>query len=438
MKKVSWIVVIAGAVVGLAAVVLTHLGNPANMGFCIACFLRDITGAVGMHSAAKVQYVRPEIIGLVLGAFVMSVATKEFRAKAGSSPATRFVLGAFVMIGALAFLGCPLRMVLRIGGGDLNAMVGLVGFTLGIFIGIQFLKRGFSLKRAYPVGKGEGGVLPIVMTGLLILVIAVPSLFKFSEDGPGSKHAPMLAALLIAVVVGALAQRARLCMVGGIRDAMLFKDFKLLYGFVAIFVVVLAGSLITGSFKLGFELQPIAHSSQLWNLLGMVLVGWGSVLLGGCPLRTADELRRSLGAEHHGNVVILHDLSGLRVDIQLELALKRDILLNEEHTAESVGFLDDSDLMAALGSDQRRLHASDTAADNHDIPLMHGRCIIFALKLAPCGGIDRAAILSGGNKLAETGVTAQTLVDLIRLTHSRFVGQVRIGNNASADFDDVY
>ena len=72
---------------------------------------------------------------------------------------------------------------------------------------------------------------------------------------------------------------------GGIRDAMLFKDFKLLYGFVAIFVVVLAGNLITGSFKLGFELQPIAHSSQLWNLLGMVLVGWGSVLLGGCPLR---------------------------------------------------------------------------------------------------------------------------------------------------------
>ena len=108
MKKVSWIVVIAGAVVGLAAVVLTHLGNPANMGFCIACFLRDITGAVGMHGAAKVQYVRPEIIGLVLGAFIMSVATKEFRAKAGSSPATRFVLGAFVMIGALAFLGRPL------------------------------------------------------------------------------------------------------------------------------------------------------------------------------------------------------------------------------------------------------------------------------------------------------------------------------------------
>ena len=291
MKKVSWIVVIAGAVVGLAAVVLTHLGNPANMGFCIACFLRDITGAVGMHSAAKVQYVRPEIIGLVLGAFIMSVATKEFRAKAGSSPATRFVLGAFVMIGALAFLGCPLRMVLRIGGGDLNAVVGLVGFTLGIFIGIQFLKRGFSLKRAYPVGKGEGGVLPIVMTGLLILVIAVPSLFKFSEEGPGSKHAPMLAALLIAVVVGALAQRARLCMVGGIRDIVLFREPKLLMGFGAILVSALVCNLILNGvgeatfFHLGFEGQPIAHTDGLWNCLGMLLVGFGCVLLGGCPLR---------------------------------------------------------------------------------------------------------------------------------------------------------
>ena len=106
MKKVHLGVIIAGAAVGLAALILTALGNPTNMGFCIACFLRDISGAVGLHSAAKVQYVRPEIIGLVLGAFLMSVAGKEFKARAGSSPALRFVIGAFVVIGALAFLGC--------------------------------------------------------------------------------------------------------------------------------------------------------------------------------------------------------------------------------------------------------------------------------------------------------------------------------------------
>lgn len=285
MKKVNWIVVIAGALVGLAAVLLTALGNPANMGFCIACFLRDIAGACSLHGAAKVQYVRPEIIGLVLGSFIMALIKGEFRAKGGSSPATRFVLGAFVMIGALAFLGCPLRMVIRLGGGDLNALVALIGFTIGIFIGVQFMKRGFSLRRNYTLGVTEGAVLPALMVGLLILVVAVPSLFKFSEAGPGSKFAPFFAALGIALVVGALAQRSRLCMVGGIRDGMMFGDFKLLYGFVAIFVVVLAGNLITGHFNLGFSGQPVAHSDHLWNLLGMLLVGWGSVLLGGCPLR---------------------------------------------------------------------------------------------------------------------------------------------------------
>ena len=189
------------------------------------------------------------------------------------------------MIGALAFLGCPLRMVLRLGGGDLNALVGLIGFTAGICVGIVFLKKGFTLGRSHEVSKGEGSVLPVVMAVLLVLVLAVPALFRFSEEGPGSKHAAFFAALVIALVVGALAQKSRLCMVGGIRDAIMLKDLHLLIGFIAIFVVVLAGNLINGSFHLGFTMQPIAHSSHLWNLLGMALVGWGSVLLGGCPLR---------------------------------------------------------------------------------------------------------------------------------------------------------
>ena len=285
-KKINPLVIISGVVVGIAALTLTALGNPANMGFCIACFLRDIAGATKLHTAAVVQYVRPEIIGIVLGSTVMSLASHEFRARAGSSPATRFILGAFVMIGALVFLGCPLRMVIRMGGGDLNAFVGLAGFFIGILIGIFFLKRGFSLKRSYEVAKSEGFAMPGVMLALLVLFLAVPALFAFSEEGPGSKHAPALVALVIALVVGALAQKSRLCMVGGMRDAVMFRDFSLLSGFVAIFVTVLLGNIVLGNFH-GFStyLQPIAHASQAWNLLGMVLVGWGSVLLGGCPLR---------------------------------------------------------------------------------------------------------------------------------------------------------
>ena len=172
MKENTWfrrygLIVLTGVVVGVAALLLTASGNPKNMGFCIACFERDIAGALGFHSAGKVQYLRPEIVGIVLGAAVSAFAFREFKARAGSCPASRFVLGLFVMIGALAFLGCPLRMVIRLGGGDLTAVAGLLGFLAGILVGVVFLKKGFTLGRAYPVKLGEGLALPAVMVGLL-------------------------------------------------------------------------------------------------------------------------------------------------------------------------------------------------------------------------------------------------------------------------------
>ena len=285
VRKINPWVVISGVIIGAAAVLLTLLGNPGNMGFCIACFLRDIAGAMGFHSAAVVQYFRPEIVGLVIGAFVMALCAKEFKSKGGSAPFVRFILGTFVMIGALMFLGCPLRMVIRLGGGDLNALVALIGFIVGILIGVLCLKKGFSLKRAYNQVKADGWILPLVLALLFVLTLVVPELFKWSAEGPGSKAAPWIAALLIGGVVGALCQRSRLCMAGGIRDAFMFKDYNLITGFAAILVTIVVGNLILNTFNPGFAGQPVAHTDGVWNFLGMVLVGWGSILLGGCPLR---------------------------------------------------------------------------------------------------------------------------------------------------------
>ena len=80
-------------------------------------------------------------------------------------------------------------------------------------------------------------------------------------------------------------------MVGGIRDAVLFREYKLLFGFAAILVTALVMNLILGAvtgtsyFNSGFAGQPIAHTDRLWNALGMYLAGFGCILLGGCPLR---------------------------------------------------------------------------------------------------------------------------------------------------------
>ena len=287
LKNERTTMILAGLGIGIISAGLVLFGNPANMGFCIACFLRDISGALGLHQAAAVQYIRPEIIGLVLGSTVMALASKEFAARGGSSPMTRFVLGFFVMIGCLMFLGCPFRMILRLAGGDGNALFGLVGFAAGILCGVFFLNRGYSLKRTYKLPAAEGSVLPLIMAVLLVLLAAAPAFIHFTEagGGPGGSHAPILISLAAGLIVGALAQRTRLCMVGGIRDAVLFREWKLLLGFVAILASALVCNLILGNFHLGFAGQPVAHTDGLWNALGMLLAGFGCVLLGGCPLR---------------------------------------------------------------------------------------------------------------------------------------------------------
>ncbi|NLN49526.1 MAG: YedE-related selenium metabolism membrane protein, partial [Clostridiales bacterium] len=265
-------IIFAGGLVGVLSVLLVYYGNPANMGFCIACFLRDMAGGLGLHRAAVVQYIRPEIIGLVLGSFLISLKNKEFESKGGSSPFIRFILGVVVMIGALIFLGCPLRMVLRLGGGDLNALFGIAGFVFGIFIGVQFLNKGFNLKRNYKMPTIEGYVFPLVNIGFLALLIAAPGFIFFSEKGPGSMAAPILISLSAGLLVGVLAQRTRLCMVGGTRDMILFKDNHLLLGFISIIVFSFAANVAFGFFNLGFQNQPIAHTDGLWNFLGMALV----------------------------------------------------------------------------------------------------------------------------------------------------------------------
>ena len=275
---------LSGVLLGIIGVILALSGNPKNMAICVACFIRDTAGAMKFHQAAVVQYVRPEIVGIVLGAFIISLVTKEYRSTAGSSPMVRFVLGVVMMIGALVFLGCPLRMLIRMSAGDLNAYVALVGFVLGVGTGTVALKKGFSLGRAYETRKSSGYVLPAALVVVLILSVTT-GLMAVSEKGPGSMHAPVIIALLGGLVFGAISQKCRTCFAGSFRDVILMKNFDLITIIGAFFVVMLIFNIATGGFKLSFDGQPVAHAQHIWNLLGMYVVGFAAVLAGGCPLR---------------------------------------------------------------------------------------------------------------------------------------------------------
>lgn len=327
--------IIAGSIFGVLAVGLVALGNPANMGFCIACFYRDLAGSLGLHSAGVVQYARPEIMGLILGSFVISLIKGEFKSRGGSSPVLRFIIAFFVMIGALVFLGCPFRMILRLAGGDLNALVALFGFASGIGVGGILLNKGFSLGRSYTQAKAEGTAFSAAALVMVVIAVFLPMLLKASTSGPGSQHAPILISLAAGLIVGSLAQRTRLCMAGGIRDLFLFKDPTLLLGSAAVLVVALILNVATGSFKLGFTGQPIAHTQWLWNFLGMGLVGYGSVLLGGCPLR-----QTILAGEGNSDsaVTVLGFLAGAAVSHNFGLASSGQGATTAGKIATLVGF----------------------------------------------------------------------------------------------------
>ncbi len=291
MGRKKIFIIVAGLIFGALGALMVNWGNPPNMGICVACFLRDIAGALGLHRVEVVQYLRPEIMGFVLGAFITSFAFGEFRSRGGASPMIRFFMGAFVMIGALVFLGCPIRMMLRIAGGDLNGITALVGIVAGVLVGIFFLKKGFNLGRATRMHPVVGWIMPALMVGLLLLAIFKPGFIFQSESGPGANFAPLAVSVVVGLMVGFLAQRTRMCFAGAWRDVFLVKDTYLISGVAAFFVAALITNYAVGNFGAGviyhwgFADQPVAHTDHLWNFLGMALVGLAATLIGGCPLR---------------------------------------------------------------------------------------------------------------------------------------------------------
>lgn len=280
--------IISGAVLGIVAAFLAYAGNPANMGICAACFLRDTSGALGFHSVQTLQYLRPELIGLVLGGFLASLFwTKEFAPKNSTATFSSFFLGVFAMIGALVFLGCPWRAFLRLGGGDMTAIAGFLGLAAGVGIGLFFKKNGYKVDESVSVSKNIG-FLPVIFSVLLLLALVFGlkigengALFS-SVKGPAAQHAALFISLIGGLVVGVFIQKSKFCSVGAFARA--YKgDFSMFWGVVAIISFATIANLALGQYRFGFEAQPIAHNDFVWNFLGMVLAGLCFSLSEGCP-----------------------------------------------------------------------------------------------------------------------------------------------------------
>lgn len=281
-----WTTIATALLLGTLGVLLSVWGNPENSGICVSCFIENSAGALGLHDNTNMQYLRPELIGFVLGSTASAIAFRDFQSRGGSAPLSRLFLGIFLIFGCAVFIGCPIKLFLRLSAGDLTAVAGVAGLLAGVWMGLKGLAHGVELVRQDRGNANGGHLMPILFVLLLVFLIIRPGFLLFSVKGGGAQYAPWLLALGAGVGLGALAQRTRFCITGSIRNTFLMGlRVPAIWGLLVFIAAAAVANLATGRFNLGLYGQPGAHLEYLWSFLGMGLVGWISVLIGGCPFR---------------------------------------------------------------------------------------------------------------------------------------------------------
>ena len=277
--------IVTGALLGLGGVFLVSVGNPVNSGICVSCFMENIAGALQLHDDPRMSYIRPELIGFILGSFLVATKSGRFKVQGGSSPLIRFFMGFFIIVGCAVFIGCPIKMFLRLAAGDLTAIAATVGLMFGIWVGVRYIKGGFALDREKELPHINGFVIPLFALLLLVFLFLSPSFVKAGQKGPAAWHAPIFISLFTGLAIGAFAQRSGLCITGGIRNFFLAGERTLLNGVITAFLSAFILSVVLGQFRWGMTAQPASHLNHGWTFLAMVLVGIASVLIDGCPFR---------------------------------------------------------------------------------------------------------------------------------------------------------
>jgi len=134
-------------VYGIAAAVLAALAGqwggvspPAAYGLCSACHGRDLADWILNHTEGTKLFVTSAgaswplltVVGLVIGSYLAAKQNGEFGSINIGGNARQFALGAVVMCAALFVGGCPTRLIIRAGYGDLAGVLGLGGVAAGV------------------------------------------------------------------------------------------------------------------------------------------------------------------------------------------------------------------------------------------------------------------------------------------------------------------
>ncbi|MBN2324836.1 MAG: hypothetical protein JXQ30_13975 [Spirochaetes bacterium] len=144
-----WIFGVCAGIMFVSAEAFLKFYPPACYSFCLTCHVRDLVNTVTnvlFGTRFETAYLARKALmltspGLLVGAFVASRLFGEYRRIRKSRPLLYFLAGFTVMILGILIFGCPTRIVMRAGYGDLYGVTALFGLFAGVYIGMLIMKR---------------------------------------------------------------------------------------------------------------------------------------------------------------------------------------------------------------------------------------------------------------------------------------------------------
>jgi hypothetical protein len=143
-----WIFGVAAGSLFVGAEVLFPISPPSAYAFCLSCHVRDLLNTV-MNTLFHTRFLATEVgsraltltsPGVLLGALIAARINGEVRPRRADRPILSLALGFLVMIIGITIFGCPTRIVLRAGYGEIYGIVALIGMFAGIAVTTGIMK----------------------------------------------------------------------------------------------------------------------------------------------------------------------------------------------------------------------------------------------------------------------------------------------------------
>ncbi|MDP2623348.1 MAG: YeeE/YedE thiosulfate transporter family protein [Actinomycetota bacterium] len=137
------------ALVGVGLGAFFEVRPPDAYGVCMACHGRDLANSVvnslfgSRLTVAPAAMVFPllTVVGVVIGAFIAAVVSREFRWRRPSQPMRSFTYGVVVMNAALLAAACSIRLLLRTAAGDVLGLIGFLAMGVGVVLATMWLRQ---------------------------------------------------------------------------------------------------------------------------------------------------------------------------------------------------------------------------------------------------------------------------------------------------------